>query len=355
MIVLPIGILLSPLSIFDKEASAGFKVFGVCVLVLELTALAIYLPKTDLYKTVNNFQPKVVTVKTINEQKNTPNEAEAKKITEKKRAAEIERNRKNAEENKRKMEELYGKQKNPEEKQTQSDSIPLKQKMDMLIPISVKCKWKEDDVREAVRVIESCGVNFNSLSTKNPAYDSSKNQFSFTIQDSLYDSSPLLHVRVNENHISRIVLEITSNTATNYFREKSNQRIEPFKHTYSSDTILYVNDGEQELVNKNIFEEIIFSRTKLDKMKAQINNYVKSKGGNGIENFKIRVSIQFETDTYNNPTPIPTDELINGKVLFLWQVDYSTKSEVYGKEKDKYHAEILIDGDNAQEISLREI
>ena len=90
-------------------------------------------------------------------------------------------------------------------------------------------------------------------------------------------------------------------------------------------------------------------------MKAQINNYVKSKGGNGIESFKIGVAIQFETDTYNNTTPIPTNELINGKVLFLWQVDYSTKSEVYGKEKDKYHAEILIDGDNSQEISLREI
>ena len=226
--------------------------------------------------------------------------------------------------------------------------------MDMLIPISVKCKWKEADVREAVRVMESCGVRFNMLSAKEPAYDSGKNQFSFSIQDSMYDSSPLLRVRIEDNHISKILLEITSNTAVNYFREKSNQRVEPFKHTYSNDIVLYVKDGERELVNKNNFDEIIFSRAKLDKMKAQANNYVKSKGGNGFDNFSLRVAVQVETDTYNNSVKIPIEDAINGKVFFLSLIDYSTKSEIYGKDKDKYHAEILIDGDNIHEISLRE-
>ena len=274
---------------------------------------------------------------------------EEKKLTEERRAAEIERNRKNAEENKRKMEALYGKQQNSEEKpQPQPESISTKQKMDMLIPISVKCKWKEADVREAVRVMESCGVRFNMLSAKEPAYDSGKNQFSFSIQDSM------LRVRIEDNHISKILLEITSNTAVNYFREKSNQRVEPFKHTYSNDIVLYVKDGERELVNKNNFDEIIFSRAKLDKMKAQANNYVKSKGGNGFDNFSLRVAVQVETDTYNNSVKIPIEDAINGKVFFLSLIDYSTKSEIYGKDKDKYHAEILIDGDNIHEISLRE-
>ena len=279
---------------------------------------------------------------------------EEKKIAEEKRAAEIERNRKNAEENKKKMEALYGKKRNTEQSQPQTESLPLKQKMDMLIPIAVKCNWKETDVREAVQLMENCGVRFNMLSANEPEYNSNLNQFAFRIKDSMYDSSPLLHVRVSENHISRIGLEITSNTAVNYFREKSQRRVEPFKHTYSSDTLLYALDGGRELVNKNNFDKIIFSRAELDKIKAQANSYIKSKGGTGFDNFSLKVAVQFETDTYNNPIKIPIDDMINGKVLFLSILDYSTKSEIYGKDKDNYHAEILIDGDNIHEISVRE-
>ena len=279
---------------------------------------------------------------------------EEKKIAEEKRAAEIERNRKNAEENKKKMEALYGKKRNTEQSQPQTESLPLKQKMDMLIPIAVKCNWKETDVREAVQLMENCGVRFNMLSANEPEYNSNLNQFAFRIKDSMYDSSPLLHVRVSENHISRIGLEITSNTAVNYFREKSQRRVEPFKHTYSSDTLLYALDGGRELVNKNNFDKIIFSRAELDKIKAQANSYIKSKGGTGFDNFSLKVAVQFETDTYNNPIKIPIDDMINGKVLFLSILDYSTKSEIYGKDKDNHHAEILIDGDNIHEISVRE-
>lgn len=279
---------------------------------------------------------------------------DATKTTEEKRAAEIERNRKNAEENKKKMEALYGKKRNTEQSQPQTESLPLKQKMDMLIPIAVKCNWKETDVREAVQLMENCGVRFNMLSANEPEYNSNLNQFAFRIKDSMYDSSPLLHVRVSENHISRIGLEITSNTAVNYFREKSQRRVEPFKHTYSSDTLLYALDGGRELVNKNNFDKIIFSRAELDKIKAQANSYIKSKGGTGFDNFSLKVAVQFETDTYNNPIKIPIDDMINGKVLFLSILDYSTKSEIYGKDKDNHHAEILIDGDNIHEISVRE-
>ena len=278
---------------------------------------------------------------------------EEKKLAEEKCAAEIERNRKNAEENKKKMEALYGKQRDTEQAQPQAESLSVKQKMDMLIPIAVKCNWKEADVREAVRLMENCGVRFNMLSTKEPSYDVGKNQFTFSIQDSMYDSQPFLRVRVSENHISRISLEITSNTAVSYFREKSQQRVDPFKHTYSSDILLYAKDDERELVNKNNFDKIIFSRAELDKMKAQVNSYIKSKGGTGFDNFSLKVAVQFETDTYNNPVKIPIDDFVNGKVLFLCQVDFSTKSEVYGKDKDHYHAEILINGDNVQEISLK--
>ena len=226
--------------------------------------------------------------------------------------------------------------------------------MDMLIPIAVKCNWKETDVREAVQLMENCGVRFNMLSANEPEYNSNLNQFAFRIKDSMYDSSPLLHVRVSENHISRIGLEITSNTAVNYFREKSQRRVEPFKHTYSSDTLLYALDSGRELVNKNNFDKIIFSRAELDKIKAQANSYIKSKGGTGFDNFSLKVAVQFETDTYNNPIKIPIDDMINGKVLFLSILDYSTKSEIYGKDKDNHHAEILIDGDNIHEISVRE-
>lgn len=278
---------------------------------------------------------------------------EEKKLAEEKRAAEIERNRKNAEENKKKMEALYGKQRNTEQSQHQTESLSVKQKMDMLIPIAVKCNWKEADVREAVQLMENCGVRFNMLSANEPEYNSNLNQFAFRIKDSMYNSSPLLHVRVNNNHISRIGLEITSNTAVNYFREKSNQRIEPFKHSYSNDILLYAKDNERELVNKNNFDKIIFNRTELDKIKAQANSYIKSKGGTGFDNFSLKVAVQFETDTYNNPVKIPIDDFVNGKVLFLCQVDFSARSEVYGKDKDHYHAEILINGDNVQEISLK--
>ena len=169
---------------------------------------------------------------------------------------------------------------------------------------AVKCNWKETDVREAVQLMENCGVRFNMLSANEPEYNSNLNQFAFRIKDSMYDSSPLLHVRVSENHISRIGLEITSNTAVNYFREKSQRRVEPFKHTYSSDTLLYALDSGRELVNKNNFDKIIFSRAELDKIKAQANSYIKSKGGTGFDNFSLKVAVQFETDTYNNPIKI---------------------------------------------------
>ena len=287
---------------------------------------------------VSNKPTVAVEQETTDNKEQTPEE---KETAEERRAAEIERNRQNAEENKKKM----------EEQMKAAKVVSEKSKMDLLIPIAKEYKWTETDVRKAVQVIENCGISFDKLSNikKDDTFVNSK-VFSCDIKNTLYITPPLLCIMAQGNHINRIFVYLRSNINLNYFLDKRVKHKEPFDHSYSNEFTLYAKDGEQEL-SRNAFNEIIFDQNKVNKLNNQVEDYIKSKNGTSIDNSKLTVIVQLETNNYSNSIVIPTSEYMNSKIIWLGIIDYKVKSEVYGKDFDKYHAELLVDGDNVIEIA----
>ena len=279
-----------------------------------------------------------------NDKEQIANEMTENKSTEESRAAEIERNRQNAEDNKRKMEAQL----------KTVEKAKEKTKMDFLIPIALECKWTEADVRNAVQVMENCGVKFDQLSNMGKKLDYHKGQFSCDIKDTPYDNAPLLRINTEGDHIERIYVELTSNCNLSYFVNNRPNEKEIFRHSYSNGYMLYINENSQELSRK-AFDEIIFVDDKLDKLRDKIEHYVKSHNGKAIENGRWSAAIQLETDTHNNSVSVPITDLINSKIIYLGEFDYSVKSTTYGKDYDKYHAVISMNGDNVVEISNAEI
>ena len=241
-------------------------------------------------------------------------------------------------------------QKSKEEVEEEIAAKQLKEKMDFLIPIALECKWTESDVRDAVEIMENCGVKFDKLLNMGKKLEDGKGQFSCEIKDTPYNSPPLLRINTKSNHIERIYVELTSNCNVNYFVNNRPSGKEIFRHSYSNRYMLYINKNSQKS-SRNAFDEIIFVDDKIDKLRDKIEDYVKSHNGKAIENGKWSVAIQLETDNHNNPVPIPISDFINSKIIYLGEFDYSIKSTTYGKNFDKYHAELLMDGDNVIEIT----
>ena len=268
-----------------------------------------------------------------------------KKSEEERRNAEIERNRQNAEENKKKM----------EEQMKAAKFVAEKTKMDLLIPIAKEYKWTEADVRNAVQVLENCGVSFDKLSNikKDDNVVGSK-VFTCDIKNTLYDRPPSLCIMAQGNHIDRIFVEVHSNCNINYFLDKRIHRKEPFNHSYSNGFMLYMKDGNKDL-SRNAFNEIVFDQNKINRLNNQVSDYVKSKNAISTDKKQLSIVVQVETNNYNNPVLPPASEYMNSKIIWLGTFDYNVKSETYGKDYDKYHAEILIDGDNVIEIYNKEV
>ena len=119
ILVIVVGVLLSPLAMFDKDSEASSKVFGAIVFI----GLGLwFLSQFDMFQPMD--KTKKVQISQVN-QSTTINEEKASPKLEP-----------TIKENKKSEEEIATEQ--------------LKKKMDFLIPMALEYKWKETDVRNAV-------------------------------------------------------------------------------------------------------------------------------------------------------------------------------------------------------------
>lgn len=194
-----------------------------------------------------------------------------------------------------------------------------KQKLDFLIPLAKRYSLNEEALKGVVKVLDDCGVDFNSLSWKkstasiivaNP--NITPDDYSGTVND--------FDIEIKDGKVSLVRVILYGGRPGAWFD-------------------LYNKDKG---ISRKAFAETILDNEKYQNIINSVDQYVKDKkgklvviGDDKLKSVNIRAFVQYPNGkTYNDCT---SEELKQSRVAYVVKFNYGTKSEVYGKESDDRH------------------
>lgn len=221
-----------------------------------------------------------------------------------------------------------------------------KQKLDFLIPLAKRYSLNEEALKGVVKVLDDCGVDFNSLSWKkstasiivaNP--NITPDEYSGAVND--------LDIKIKDGKVSLVrVITLYGGRVGKWFD-------------------LYDKDKG---ISRKAFAETILDNEKYQNIINSVDQYVKDKkgklvviGDDKLKSVNIGAFVQYPNgkENYDDCT---SEELKQSRVAYVVKFSYGTKSEVYGKESDDRHlveavysadGKLTVEKDNVLAVPLK--
>lgn len=204
-----------------------------------------------------------------------------------------------------------------------------KQKLDFLIPLAKRYSLNEEALKGVVKVLDDCGVDFNSLSWKkstasiivaNP--NITPDEYSGAVND--------LDIKIKDGKVSLVRVILHGGQPGKFFD-------------------LYNKDKG---ISRKAFAETILDNEKYQNIINSVDQYVEDKkgklvviGDDKLKSVHIGAFVQYPNGK-GNYDDCTSEELKQSRVAYVVKFDYCTKSEVYGKESgDRHFVEAVYSAD----------
>ena len=187
-----------------------------------------------------------------------------------------------------------------------------KQKMDSLIPLAKKYSWNEETVRNVVKIMDDCGIQFELLEPtkwENIRYIKAKNF-----------QRPELELFIEDNKLKDIFVSL-----------------------FGGRFYLYSINSDGEVFSRNEFSKVIKTNTLQKEVENKVKELLDAKGATLIPK-TLSVELRAIPLEY-----ISKFNIMDSKIICEVSFSYNVKSEVYGQDTERVDAKYIYENSELHE------